>query len=67
MPGHCLVEKLNECFARLAGRAASNDLAAVHLQSGKQRDRSLSHIFDRVPFHLPGVEVARWAGYGSSA
>lgn len=45
-------EKVHERFARMTQGAATAHLPAVHLQGRKQRDHSMTHIFDRVPFRM---------------
>src|SRR5712692_2326406 len=56
MLGHGFLQKLEEGFAGVARRAATEDFPAMHLQGSKQRDGSVSHILDRVSFRAPRSE-----------
>ena len=53
MTDHGLIQEPHKLLTGVAWRTSPYHLAAVHLQSGKQRNGPVSHVLDRLPFR-PG-------------
>src|SRR5229473_4257053 len=59
MSGYGFIQEAYELLAGVAWHAPSYHLPAVHLQSGKQRDGSVPHVLDGLPFRPLGSQWQR--------
>ncbi len=59
MSGYRFVQEPHELLDGVAWRAPSHHLPPLHLQGGKQRDGSVSHVLDGLPFRPGGSQRQR--------